>query len=79
MLAFTGIFTASGPILLFVGTDNDPGVVTISFYIFKQADGQGINSLREGSAIGLFFTLIGMPIILGVKKLLERWQDAIEY
>ncbi len=78
VLAFTGIFTASGPLLLFT-PNGEADTMTISYYIFRAAKQGGTNSLREGAALGLFFTLIGMPIILGVKKLLERWQDAIEY
>lgn len=78
VLAFTGIFTASGPLLVF--DPNDTGATkTISFYIFKLAESGGKNQMREASATGLFFTIVGMPIIMGMKKLLERWQDAIEY
>lgn len=75
VLAFTGIFTASGPLLLF--TDGEADTMTISYYIFREVKNGG--DLNFASAMGLFFTLVGLPIILGVKKLLERWQDAIEY
>jgi len=75
VLAFTGLFTASGPLLLF--TDGEADTMTISYYIFREVKNGG--DLNFASAMGLFFTLVGLPIIMGVKKLLERWQDAIEY
>lgn len=76
VMAFTGIFTASGPLLIF-DKDNKANTSTLSYYIFYNTQrGQQFNYT---TAVGLFFTIIGMPIILGVKKIMERCQDAIEY
>lgn len=75
VLTFVGIFTASGPILLFAR--DEPSASTISYFIFKSVKFSGDTNFP--AAVGLFFTVISVPIILGVKKLMERWQDAIEY
>lgn len=69
-----GIFTASGPILLFTGGDYD--TYTISFWIFQQIE-RGYDP-NYPSAVGLFFTLIGTPIVLITKYFLEK-VDTVEY
>lgn len=76
--AFVGIFTASGPILLF--TKGQYGTYTISFWIYDLV--QGVNkviNLEYASAVGLFFTLIGAPIVLIVRMLINKAVDAVEY
>ena len=77
VFAFVGIFTASGPILLFVGEKNTVGVSTISYWIFMQVYGGA--SSQYASAVGLAFTVIALPIVFGVKLLMERLQEATEY
>ena len=76
VLTFVGIFTASGPILLFTKGQYDTS--TISYFIFSQVY-FGNGSKEYAAAVGLFFTVFSVPIILGIKKIMERWQDAIEY
>ena len=76
VLTFVGIFTASGPILLFTKGQYDTS--TISYFIFSQVY-FGNGSKEYAAAVGLFFTVFSVPIIVGIKKLMERWQDAIEY
>ena len=76
VLTFVGIFTASGPILLFTKGQYD--TTTISYFIFSQVY-FGNGSKEYAAAVGLFFTVFAVPIILGIKKIMERWQDAIEY
>ena len=86
MLIFqlTSFFTASGPILLFQ-PNGDYQTMTISFWIFKQVYGGGLPtaSLSSGqinliSCTGLCFTAVGMPVILCVRRLLEK-VPAVEY
>lgn len=75
ILLFTGVFTSSGPILLF-----DPNcsynTVTLSYWIFKQVYGFGTvggsGSYNLVSATGLCFTLLGVPIILFVRWVMDR-------
>lgn len=43
---------------------------------------QGVNkviNLEYASAVGLFFTLIGAPIVLIVRMLINKAVDAVEY
>lgn len=75
ILAFTGLFTASGPILLF-SPNGDNNTMTLSFWIFKQVYGTGevggTGSYNLVSATGLCLTIVGMPIILFARWLVER-------
>lgn len=83
IFTLTGIFNFSGPILLF--TNGKYKTSTISFWIFKQVYGSGEQMVVGGtgeynlvSCAGLCFTLVGMPIILGVRKIIEKI-DTVEY
>jgi ABC-type sugar transport system permease subunit len=80
IFVFTGIFTSSGPILLF--TNGNYETTTISFWIFAQVYGTGAvggsGSYNLVSATGLCFTVVGVPIILFVRWLMELI-PAVEY
>lgn len=74
VLLMTGLFTASGPILLLVqGILKDQ---TISYWIYDTVRVTGDYGIV--AAAGLFFTAIAVPLILGVRKLLDRF-SATEY
>ncbi len=81
IFAFTGIFGASGPILLFTG-DGSYDTTTISFWIFQQVYGSGgvggAGSYNLVSAAGLCFTAVAVPIILTCKWLTEK-VPSVEY
>lgn len=75
ILALTNIVNSSGPILLFTNGQHD--TTTISFWIFKLVYGGGnvggvSGSLNLASCVGLCFTVVSVPIIMGVKKLFEK-------
>ena len=81
MLIFnlTGLFTASGPILLFTPEIYEATAyktMTISYWIFTQVYGMGglggSGYYGVVSAAGICFTLMGVPIILLVRKLLDK-------
>lgn len=74
---FSALFTASGPIYLF--TQGDFGTYTISYYIFEMVYLRGPGQYPLASAVGLFFTLVGLPIILGVRFILEKSVATVEY
>ena len=78
-LQFTGIFGASGPIFLF--TQGKNGTYTIAYWLFEKVYNMPANSptLNYGSAIGLFFTLIALPIVFLVRWGLGKLQEAVEY
>lgn len=68
IFAFVGLFGSSGPILLF--TEGEWGTTTISYWIYEKVYfGQTYN---YPAAIGLTFTLIGTPITLLMRRLLNR-------
>ncbi|MCL2752387.1 MAG: sugar ABC transporter permease [Firmicutes bacterium] len=68
VFAMTGLFGASGPILLF--TNGRYGTTTISFWIFQQVYEHGNYNIV--SAAGLVFTVVGVPVILFFRWLMER-------
>lgn len=80
IFAFTGIFSSSGPILLF--TEGAYDTTTISYWIFEQVYGTGAaggaGSYNLVSAAGLCFTLVGVPIILLIRRVMEKF-PAVEY
>lgn len=83
IFTLTGIFGFTGPILLF--TNGKYKTSTVSFWIFKQVYGSGEQMEVGGtgeynlvSCAGLCFTLVGVPLILGVRKLIEKI-DTAEY
>lgn len=65
LLGIVGIFTCSGPLLYFVGTDTYTKTQTLSYWIFLQVQGGAYN---YPSAIGLFFTVLALPLVL-----VSRW------
>lgn len=73
IFTFTGLFTSSGPILLM--TKGQFGTTTLSYWIFANVLGDGMGSGGKYNLVataGLFFTLIGVPIILFVRWALEK-------
>ena len=78
IFTLTGIFNAGGPILLF-GADQYE-TTTISYWIFKQLYGDGIQggtgNYNVVSCTGLCFTMVGVPIIMTIRWLLERRESA---
>ena len=80
ILVFTGLFTASGPIKLF--TNGAFETMTIAHWIFLQVYGTGriggTGSYNLVSATGLCFTIVGVPIILFIRWLMDKI-PSVEY
>ena len=74
-LAVVNVFSSSGPILLF--TKGDHGTYTIAYWIFEQVYEN--NTYEYSAAVGLFFTIVGVPIVFIVRKVSEKLGEAIEY
>ena len=74
ILAFTGLFGASGPILAF--TEGQAQTTTLSYWIYDQVRITG--EYYYPSAVGLIMTLIGTPIALGMRYLLNKTLDTVE-
>lgn len=72
ILSFIGIFQASGPILLF---NTGESTYTISYWIYLQVT-QGSYSFP--AAVGLFLTVVSIPIVLVIRALINR-VETVEY
>lgn len=77
IMIMTGIFTASGPILLF--TQGAYNTTTISYYIWTMVYGAPAGNYPTASAIGLFFTVIGVPIVLLVRWICGKLDSEVSY
>ena len=69
LLAFTGIFMESGPLLYFVGYDTTLKTQTLSYWIFLQVKGGEYN---YPSAIGLFFSVCTVPFVIFSRWMITR-------
>lgn len=76
ILNMTSLFLADGPILLF--TAGKYQTSTIGYWIFDKVYYQGIGAYNSVAAAGLVFTVVGTPIILFVKHLIEK-VPVVEY
>ena len=76
ILSFTGLFSSSGPILLFGAQAYD--TTTISYWIFKEIYEGGVGGANAVSATGLCFTVVAVPLILFVRWVAERVPE-VEY
>ena len=75
ILGCTGIFMASGPILLY--TNGGAETTTLSFWIFQQTYTN--QELNYPAAVGIFFTFIGVPLVLFLNWLSGKVAKAVEY
>ena len=66
-LAFTSIFTATGPILLF--TQGEFETASLSYWIFDRVQFGG--ALNQPAAVGMVFTVLSIPIVFGMRHFLE--------
>lgn len=75
LLQLTGIFTASGQILLL--TNGAFETNTISFFIFQNVYNipETSNQYNYASAVGIVFTLLTIPIVFIVRSLLNKIED----
>ncbi len=69
LLAFTGIFMETGPLLYFVGYDTTLKTQTLNYWIFLQVKGGQYN---YPSAIGLFFSLCTVPFVIFSRWMITR-------
>ena len=78
----TNVFSASGPILLF--TKGACHTTTVAYWIFEKVYGDGVSGGTAASnynivsCTGLCFTLVGVPIIMFIRWLMEKL-PAVEY
>lgn len=81
MLQSMSLFTATGPILYF--TPNNSSTYTLQYYIFNKlygtGGGGGANEYNSVAAIGLFFTMIALPIVIFGRWLMSKVNSNISY
>lgn len=75
LLQLTGIFTASGQILLL--TNGAYNTNTISFFIFQNVYNipETSNQYNYASSVGIVFTLLTIPIVFLVRSMLNKIED----
>jgi raffinose/stachyose/melibiose transport system permease protein len=80
IIAFTGLFNSGGPVLLFSEAGSILGrnkTMTLPFLIYTLT---WYGKVYEyPAAIGVFFTLISLPIVLGIRKLMSKIDPEVEY
>lgn len=69
LLAFTGIFMETGPLLYFVGEDRTLKTQTINYWMFLQVIG---GEYYYPSAIGMFFSICTVPFVIVCRWLISR-------
>lgn len=74
LLNISGLFTASGPVLLLTGGDGRTS--TLAYYFFAQVRW---GTLYEPAAVGLMFTCILFPIVLVTRWGLNKFYADVEF
>ena len=75
LLNIVGIFGASGPILLF--TQGEYGTSTIAYWIYRST--VITPNYNYASAVGLVFTLVGLPIVFMARWLMNKVGEGEEF
>ncbi len=80
ILLITGLFNSTGPILLFQGSGVEvdrPSITTTAFWIYRQTF-KGAN-LNYPAAIGMFYTIVSIPIVFLVRHFFNKIDPDVEY
>lgn len=80
ILLITSMFNSTGPILLFMsaGMEVDaPASMTISFWIYRKTQ-SGVD-LNYPAAIGMFFTLVSVPVVFIVRWIFNKIDPDVTY
>ena len=75
-LSIAHLFTNIGPVILL--TNGQHNTNTIASFIYYQVKSASENAYAYGSAIGLVFTAVGLPIVLAGRWVLSKISDNIE-
>lgn len=75
-LSIAHLFTNIGPVILLTNGQHETN--TIASFIYFQVKSASENAYAYGSAIGLVFTIVGLPIVLGGRWLLGRIFESVE-
>ena len=72
ILNLTGLFNAGGPILLFDTSKLNVDIQTLGYWMFKKVWKFGASAYNEVAGIGFVLTVIGAPIIMLLRWLIDR-------
>ena len=75
VLSLTGIFMSSGPILYFTGGEYKTH--TLAYWIFDRVKFGGDYSYA--SAVGIFFTVLSIPIVFGIRWVMSKVNPEVSY
>ncbi|MBO5078741.1 MAG: sugar ABC transporter permease [Oscillospiraceae bacterium] len=74
LMSLCGVFTASGPILYM--TQGAADTTTLGYWLFTQVMGDSYN---YPAAVGLVFTLLGIPILLVCRYIINKANPEVTY
>lgn len=74
LMGLCGVFTASGPILYF--TQGAADTTTLGYWLFTQVIGDSYN---YPAAVGVVFTLAGVPILLICRYIINKADPEVTY
>ena len=74
LMSLCGIFAASGPILYM--TQGGANTTTLGFWLFSQVMGDSYN---YPAAVGLVFTMLGIPILLLSRHIINKVNPEVTY
>ena len=74
--ALASIFMSTGPILYFTGMAETLDTWTLNYYIFVQTRK---NLLNYASAVGIFFSVLTVPIVICARLILRRFNGEVSY
>lgn len=76
ILGFAGLMSATGPILAM--TPNNTETFSLSYVLYSYATGVGFygQDIYYASAVGLVMTLVTFPLVILMRKLLNKIQEA---
>ena len=78
VMGATSIFTMFLPVQLLTDGGPNGASATIAFYINNMVQGAGVQ-LEWAATLGILFSLIGIPLIFGLKTLMEKVGEDIEF
>lgn len=68
-----GIFTSQMQLFGFFGTDADYSLYTIGYMLYSGIKKASMSEYSYLAALGLFFTIVSVPVTLVIKKLLNKF------
>ena len=74
LMSLCGVFAASGPILYLTGGAAETS--TLGFWLFDQVMGQSYN---YPAAVGVVFTLLGIPILIISRAIINKVNPEVTY